>query len=67
MFWKSQHHEWNAVIESDELEKVTRYQHVDFEAVLLKLDKEMKNMQERVEFLQKEYPCLFIHFLKKSG
>ena len=28
---------------SGELEKVTRYQHVDFEAVLLKLDKEMKN------------------------
>ena len=53
--------------QSNELTEVTKYQHIEIQAVILSLETEMNNSEDRLDFLSKEYPCLFIDILKKRG
>ena len=45
---------------------MARYQHVDLRFVLRKLN-DMETSAERILFLSQQYPCLYIHVLKKRG
>ena len=53
--------------EADEMEVVTKYQHVDIGAVINKLENMPYSSELKLNFLGREYPCLLIFVLKKRG
>ena len=52
--------------DSGELENLTKYQYVDINE-FTKLFESMPTNKERVHFLSRRYPCLYIFLLKKRG
>ena len=52
--------------DSGEIEEITRYQCIDVQVVISTLE-DMWTNKDRMAFLNREYPCLSVYVMEKTG